>query len=213
MSGLWVMGGVVMGVRGAGWGAVWWGFVRGVRVWVALGGLVAAVVVAVGAGSAQGSVGAGVPGSGRGGGVDPLVGSWYAQVHFPGFPFPGRTEATVMTFTPGGGLVEANPINESPAGNSGFWKRNRDGSYRLRLLNLTWDPATSGTRQVLDVDIDLVRTDADHFHSIRASAMVYVFDSQSGVRVGDPVQVPDVTVTTAERLSVWKVPERFPAEP
>jgi hypothetical protein len=146
-------------------------------------------------------------------GGDPVLGSWYAQVHFPGIPFPGRTEATMMTFTPGGGLVEANPINQSPAGNSGYWRRDTDGVYHLRLLNFTWDPVISGAKQLLDVDITFVMTDRNHFHSVAASAVVYYFDPQTGQRLQDPVTVPDVTVTTAERFSTWKVPAAFPAEP
>jgi len=145
--------------------------------------------------------------------ADPVLGSWYAQVHFPGAPFPGRTEATMMTFVPGGGLVEANPINESPAANSGYWKRNPDGTYHLRLLNFTWNPATSGIKQVLDVDITFALQGHDRFQSSAASALVYFYDSQTGQRLADPTAVPNVTVTTAQRLDQWTVPASFPAEP
>lgn len=143
----------------------------------------------------------------------PIIGSWYAQVHFPAFPFPGKTEATMITFTPGGGLVEANPINTSPAANSGFWKQNADCSYSVRLLNFTYDPATTGTQQVLDVDLRFVMDDATHFHSTAANAVVYMYDSKSGQRQGDPLVVPNVTQTTGERFSTWQVPVQFPAEP
>jgi hypothetical protein len=35
----------------------------------------------------------------------PIVGSWFADVYFPGQPFPGAHESTFVTFTPSGGIT------------------------------------------------------------------------------------------------------------
>jgi hypothetical protein len=145
--------------------------------------------------------------------VAPIIGSWYAEVNFPGFPFAGKTEATMITFTPGGGVVEANPINKSPAANSGFWRRNADCTYSVRLLNFTWDPVLTGMTQVLDVQLTFVMDDLDHFHSTGADAVVYAYDPQTGQRLGDPIAIPNVTRTTAQRFNTWVVPDHFPAQP
>jgi hypothetical protein len=145
--------------------------------------------------------------------VAPVIGSWYAQVFFPSLPFPGRAEATMITFTPGGGIVEANAINTSPAANSGFWKWNADCSYSLRLLNFTYDPVTTGVQQILDVQLRFVLTDLTHWHSTSADAKVYFFNPKTGARLGDPIAIPTVSVTTAERFNTWPVPTQFPPEP
>ncbi|OLE21031.1 MAG: hypothetical protein AUG49_22930 [Catenulispora sp. 13_1_20CM_3_70_7] len=142
-----------------------------------------------------------------------VVGSWYAQVHFPGQPFPGKTEETLITLTPGGGVVEDNAINPSPGANSGYWHANTDGTYTLRLLNFTYDNATSGMKQILDVTLNFVLDDGTHWHSKSASAVVYFFDPVSGKQVTSPIAVPNVTVTTAERFNSWQVPAQFPAQP
>jgi hypothetical protein len=144
---------------------------------------------------------------------DALLGSWYAQVHFPGQPFPGLTESTLMTFTPGGGLVEANGVNPSPAGNSGFWALNPDCSYSARTVLFDWDKSNSAIKTVTDVRLRLVVTDKNHFRSTSADATVSIFDPQTGQRVGDQIVIADISQTTAERLTVWAVPQSFPAAP
>ncbi|GAA0538236.1 hypothetical protein GCM10010172_19420 [Paractinoplanes ferrugineus] len=143
----------------------------------------------------------------------PIVGSWYAQVYFPGQPFPGRTESTLITFTPGGGVVEANPVNVSPAANSGFWRRNADCSYFMHQVHFTWDPKTTGMEQAFTVDVLFTMADDNHFKSHSATAVVHQFDPQTGKRVFGPFTVPNVSEFFGERLSVWTVPENFPAEP
>lgn len=143
----------------------------------------------------------------------PILGSWYAQVYFPAYPFAGKREATMLTFVPGGGIVEANPINKSPAGNSGFWKLNTDCSYSARVLLFTWDPEFTGMKELSDIRLRFVLTDNNHFHSTSASATVHVFDPRSGQRLAPPISVPDISQTTAERFSTWTVPENFPAQP
>lgn len=143
----------------------------------------------------------------------PIVGSWYAQVHFPAAPFYGKTEATMMTLTPGGGLIEANPINPSPAGNSGFWQQNSDCSISARVLLFNWDPIITGVKDITDVRLRFVMDDYNHFHSTVANATVSLFDPQSGQRLGDQIVIPDISQTTATRFSTWTVPSAFPAQP
>jgi hypothetical protein len=142
----------------------------------------------------------------------PIVGSWYAEVKFVGDFSPGKVEATMITFTPGGGIVEANPINPSPAGNSGHWKQNSDCSYSVRLFNFTWDPATTGVTQVLEIRLRFVMTDPNHFHSTEANALVLFYEPRSGQQLGS-IAVPDVSVTTGERFNTWQVPTAFPPQP
>jgi hypothetical protein len=143
----------------------------------------------------------------------PILGSWYAQVYFPGYPFAGKREATMLTFVPGGGIVEANPINTSPAGNSGFWKLNTDCSYSVRVLLFTWDPQYTGMKELSDIRLRFVMTDSNHFHSTSAEATVHLFDPRSGRRLAPPITVPAISETTAERFSTWQVPQNFPAQP
>lgn len=142
----------------------------------------------------------------------PIVGSWYAEVKFVGDFSPGKTEATMITFTPGGGIVEANPINLSPAANSGHWRLNSDCTYSVRLFNFTWDPVSTGVTQLLEIQLTFVMTDYTHFHSTEADALVFFYEPRSGQRLGE-IAVPDVSVTTAERFNTWQIPARFPAQP
>lgn len=143
----------------------------------------------------------------------PIVGSWYAQVFFPGQPFPGRTESTMLTFTPGGGVVEANPVNTSPAANSGFWRLNSDCSYFMHQVHFTWSTTTTGVEQAFTVDVTFKMTDANHFQSTSATAVVHQFNPQTGQRVFGPFVVPNVSQFFGERFSTWQVPDNFPAEP
>ena len=142
-----------------------------------------------------------------------IVGSWEAQVHFFSLPFPNKTESTLMTLTPGGGMIEANGINPSPAGNSGSWKVNSDCSYAARTVLFDWDPATAGIKSVTDVKLRFVLTDRNHFHSTSADATVTNFDPVTGARIGDQIVIPNISQTTAERLTVWEVPQSFPPQP
>jgi hypothetical protein len=183
---------------------------RGYRLLAGGAAAVAAAALTVAASSGPAEAG---PGATCGSAGSTILGSWYAQVYFPGMVFTGRTEATMITFSPGGGVVEANPINTSPAGNSGHWRQNPDCSFSVRLLNFTWDPVTSGTQQVLDVQLVFVLDDSTHFHSTAADATVYTFDPKSGQRIGAPLVIPEVSRTTAERFSTWHVPAQFPAQP
>lgn len=143
----------------------------------------------------------------------PIVGSWYAEVHFPGQPLPGVTAATMVTFMAGGGIMEVNSVNPAPAGNSGHWQLNRDCSYSVRLLVFDWDTATTGLQELADIRLRFVMDDSNHFHSTSTAATVYIFDPQTGERQGDPIVIPDINQTTGERLSVWTVPDAFPAQP
>lgn len=143
----------------------------------------------------------------------PLVGAWYAEVHFPGQPLPGVTAATMVTFIPGGGIIEVNSVNPPPAGNAGHWRLNRDCSYSVRLMVFDWDTETTGLEELADIRLTFVMDDADHFHSTSASATVYFYDPVSGERQGDPISIPDLNQTTGERLSVWTVPDAFPPQP
>jgi hypothetical protein len=143
----------------------------------------------------------------------PIVGSWYAEVFFPGEPLPEVTAATMVTFMAGGGIMEVNSVNPAPAGNSGHWQRNRDCSYSVRLLVFDWDTETTGLTELADIRLRFVMDDVNHFHSTSASATVYIYDPVTGERLGGPISVPDINQTTGERLSVWNVPEAFPSQP
>jgi hypothetical protein len=145
--------------------------------------------------------------------VSPILGSWYAQVHFPGIPSPNKTEATVMTFSPGGGIVETNALLPLPAANSGFWKQNADCTIAVRLVALGYDAPTSGVKQVLDVHLTFALSDSSHFQSISANATVTEFDPVSGQPLGAAISIPNVSHTTAERFSTWAVPPSFPPQP
>jgi len=143
----------------------------------------------------------------------PIVGSWFADVYFPGQPFPGAHEATFITFTPGGGIIEDNPVNLSRA-NSGHWRLNSDCSYAIRLVDLTWDDTTTGVQRVVDIQMTFVMDDFTHFHSTYTLSKIYYYDPSTGQgQAGNPIVVPDATVTTAERLNTWQVPANFPARP
>lgn len=143
----------------------------------------------------------------------PLVGSWYAEVHFPGPPVPGVTATTMVTFHPGGGIREVNSVNPAPAENAGHWVRNRDCSYSVRLLVFDWDVESTGLRQLADIRLRFVMDGPDRFHSTSASATVHIYDPLTGQRQGEPIAIADISQTTGERLSVWKVPDSFPPVP
>ena len=122
----------------------------------------------------------------------------------------------MQTFTPGGGVVEANPANPSPAANSGSWRLNADCSYSLSFVEFTYDttdPVPHGIDSVVVVNATYVLDDQNHLHSTKTDAALYTYDPETGARKGDPTVMPNVSNTTGVRFTTsWTPPNQFPPQ-
>jgi hypothetical protein len=151
----------------------------------------------------------------------PILGSWHVQVHFDGPPMAGVTENAIETFTPGGGVVEADSTDSTAVSSevtSGSWRQNSDCTYTMRLVHLFNDAATHGVARVVMPTVRYVLDSAQRLHSIAARTRVYVYEPHSGRIQGRPIVLGSssapVSVSTGERFTTdWTPPAAFRPEP
>lgn len=64
-------------------------------------------------------------------------------------------------------------------------------------------------QRVVDIQMTFVMDDVNHFHSTCTLSKIYYYDPTTGQgQAGNPIVVPDATVTTAERLNTRRTSRR-----
>jgi hypothetical protein len=153
--------------------------------------------------------------------VGGIVGSWDVRVLFPAnSPIrPGAAEETMITFTPGGGMVEVNPLNPSQA-NHGAWRMRADCDYDARLVEFTYDPTTHGVRQIVNVDL-VYQVAGDQLTTTSTNATITNYDPLTGqprfdhdICMPAVVTIAHVTDSIGERFTTgWQSPDSMPTQP
>ena len=114
----------------------------------------------------------------------PVVGSWFVQVAFSAThsqvssKIRGKTENTVFTFVPGGGLVVSGPFSTTAAGH---WQLNSDGTYTFVVAEFVFDPVTLGIMRVIVPNASF-KLDSSLNHLVVTSGVttVYIYDPMNG---------------------------------
>jgi hypothetical protein len=153
----------------------------------------------------------------------PVVGSWLVQVTFssknPRVPpeLQGKTENTVLTFIPGGGLVASGALSTTAAGQ---WQVNADGTYTFELAEFVFDPTNLCVTRVTTPTVTFhLDPSLERFIGISGVTTVYTYDPtsekllSSSRIITEPGDLDPPEKVLGRRLTVgWVPPNPFPPE-